>query len=308
MKVTHNSWGQIALAVFATTLWGSAFAGAKIGFEYMSPIMLSGMRFTLAGVLLMPMVLLFKIPWREQLKYWRFMLLFGFIQTFLQYGIFFMGLNMVPGSLAAIIIGAGPLFVAVMAHLTLPNDKLNARKMLAVMLGIVGVVFISLTGGESLAASNPSFYTGVGLLLLSNCIGSYTNIMVVKKDAGISPVMLTMFANFTGGLMLFIVSTIVEEPSALLQPLPFKFFAALLWLAFIPAGAFSAWYFLLSQPGVKVSELNIWKFIIPVVGVLLSWALVAGESPSWNAVIGIVIISSAVLVLQLPAMLKNRNK
>ncbi len=307
MSTNKINWTHIFLAIFATTLWGSAFAGAKIGFLYMSPIMLSGLRFTLAGVLLMPMIYFFKIGWREQLKHWRFMLLFGFIQTFMQYGIFFMGLNKVPGSLAAIIIGAGPLFVAVMAHLTLKNDKLNARKVFAILLGLAGVVSISLTG-DSIVDSSSQFYVGIALLLLSNMIGSYTNIMVVKKDAGISPVMLTMFANFTGGLMLFVVSLFAESPEALCQSLPLEFFLGLLWLAFIPAAAFSAWYYLLSQPDVKVSELNIWKFIIPVVGVLLSWWLVPGESPSWSAVIGIVIISSAVLVLQLPIITSKFKK
>lgn len=304
--MNKSSFAQISLAIFATTLWGSAFAGAKIGFEYMPPIMLSGLRFTLAGILLMPVTYLFKINWREQLKYWRFMLGFGMLQTFLQYGIFFLGLNMVPAALAAIIIGAGPLFTAVMAHLTLPDDKLGGRKIFAILLGILGVLSISLTG-ESLAADGSNFYMGIGLLLLSNCVGSYTNIMVVKKNANISPVMLTMFANFTGGLMLFMVALVVDTPEPLFQDLPLKFYAALLWLAFIPAAAFSSWYYLLSQPGVKVSELNVWKFVIPVVGVLLSWWLVPGENPSWSAVIGIVIISSAVMVLQLPAIM-NKNK
>ncbi len=294
------------MALFATILWGSAFAGAKIGFEYMPPIMLSGLRFTLAGILLMPMIYFFKINLRENLKHWRFMLCFGLLQTLLQYGIFYLGLNMVPAALAAIIIGAGPLFTAVMAHLTLKDDKLNGRKIFAIVLGIVGVISISITGKE-LSNGDSNFYLGIALLMISNCVGSYTNIMVVKKDAGISPVALTMFANFTGGLMLFVIALIVDTPEPLFQDLPFRFYAALLWLAFIPAAAFSSWYYLLSQPNVKVSELNIWKFVIPVVGVLFSWALVPNENPSWSAVIGIVIISSAVLVLQLPTIL-NKNK
>ncbi len=306
MEIKRNSWGYCLLAIFATTLWGSAFAGAKIGFEYMPPMMLSGLRFSLAGLLLIPMTIILKISWREQLKHWRFMLMFGMIQTFLQYGLFFMGLNLVPGAIASIIIGAGPLFTAVMAHLTLPNDKLNARKIFAVLLGVAGVVSISLSGG-SLAANSPLFYRGVALLLISNMIGSYTNIMVVKKNASISPVMLTMFANFSGGVMLFLVSLFVEPTEALHAALPLKFFMALLWLAFIPAAAFSTWYYLLSRPGVKVSELNIWKFLIPIIGVLLSWWLVPGESPSWGVVMGILIISSAVLVLQLPAILKSKK-
>lgn len=285
-------------AVLACLLWGSAFAGAKIGFEYAEPILLSGMRFTLAGLLLVPVMIAGKVDLRGALRHWKFMLLFAFVQTFLQYGLFFMGLDKVPAATSAIIIGAGPLFVAIMAHLTLADDRMTPRKIIAIVLGLSGVVFISLAKG-AMISDDPRFWGGVGLLVLSNIIGSYTNIMVVrKKDYNISPVALTAFANFTGGLMLLITSFIVERP--VIQIYPPEFYAALLWLAIIPAGAFSLWYGLLQKPGVKVSELNVWKFLVPVTGCVLAWMILPDESPDWTSVTGIVIITIALQMLQLP--------
>ena len=298
MTNNKNNFDIILRAIAACLLWGSAFAGAKIGFQYADPIYLSGMRFTLAGMLLVPVMLIKKVDFRGALKHWKFMLAFAFIQTFLQYGLFFMGLDKVPAATAAIIIGAGPLFVAIMAHLTLENDKMTLRKVVAIVLGLSGVIFISTTKGEYLS-NDPSFYTGVGLLLLSNIIGSYTNIMVVKKKSyNISPIALTSFANFTGGIMLLVTAFIVEKPEIKIYP-P-EFYAALLWLAFIPAAAFSLWYGLLQRPGVKVSELNMWKFMVPVSGVVLSWILLPDEKPDWASTLGIVIITAALLLLQLP--------
>lgn len=286
-------------AILACVIWGSAFAGAKIGFEYADPIFLSGMRFTLAGLLLVPIMILKKVDLKGALRHWPFMLLFAFMQTFLQYGLFFMGLDKVPGSTAAIIIGAGPLFVAVMAHLTLENEKMTLRKIAAIILGLCGVVFISLTKG-GFAAAGSQFYTGVALLVLSNMVGSYTNIMVVKKKSwNISPIALTSFANFTGGVLLLLVAMVVEKPT--LEVYPAEFYAALLWLALIPATAFSIWYGLLNKPGVKVSELNMWKFLVPVSGCLLSWMLLPGDSPDLVSVIGILIIITALQLMQLPA-------
>lgn len=293
-------------AILACIIWGSAFAGAKIGFEYAPPIFLSGMRFTLAGLLLVPVMIAKGVDLRPVVKHWRFVLLFALIQTFLQYGLFFMGLNKVPGATAAIIIGAGPLFVAIMAHLTLKDDKLTVRKIIAIVLGLSGVVFISLTKGE-LTSNDPNFYAGVGLLVLSNIIGSYTNIMVVKKRSyNISPIALTSFANFTGGLMLLITALILEKPE--IKVYPTEFYFALLWLAFIPASAFSIWYSLLQKPGVKVSELNMWKFVVPVSGVILSWLFLPGEKPDMYSVIGIIIITAALLMLQLPKEYFQRKK
>jgi len=75
---------------------------------------------------------------------------------------------------------------------------------------------------------------------------------------------------------------------------------ALFWLAFISAAAFSLWYGLLNRPGVKVSELNIWKFIIPVTGSILSWIFVKGESPDLPTIFGMVVIAAALLLVQAP--------
>lgn len=291
-------------AILACLLWGSAFAGAKIGFQYADPIYLSGLRFTLAGILLMPVLWIKGVRLAPALRHWRFMLLFAFMQTYLQYGLFFLGLDKVPGATAAIIIGGGPLFVAIMAHLTLNNDKMTLRKIIAILLGLSGVVFISLAKGQ-LTSDNPSFYPGVGLLLLSNLVGGYTNIMVVKKKQyDISPIALTSFANFTGGLMLLLTSFLVEKPA--LKWYPAEFYLALLWLAFIPAAGFSLWYGLLQRPGVKVSELNVWKFVVPVSGCILSWLLLPGETPDLSSVIGIFIITLALQILQLPERLFKR--
>lgn len=287
------------LAFTACFLWGSAFAGAKIGFAFAGPLTLSGIRFTIAGLLLVPVISAMRIDIAKSLVHWRFMLLFGLIQTYLQYGLFFMGLDKVPGSVAAIITGMGPLFVAIMAHLTMPGDGFTGRKMLAVALGLAGVVFISISKG-GMEATGSGFYAGIGLLLCSNMAGSYTNIMVAKKGGGISPVVLTSFANFTGGLLLFATAMVVEKPDMSFGYPP-EFWAAVLWLAAIPAAAFSIWYYLLARPGVKVSELNIRKFTVPVVGVVLSWLLLPGERPDIQTVIGIIITVCAVVTVQLPS-------
>lgn len=282
-------------AIIACILWGSAFAGAKIGFEYTTPLHLSGLRFTLAGLLLVPYLIYQKTDWMANLKEWRYMLLFGFLQTFLQYGLFFMGLNKVPATVAAIIIGGGPLFVAILAHLTIHNDKLSARKLFAILLGLAGVVFISVNKGR-VSDTGTEFYFGVALLIISNITGAFTNIIVAKNKNRVDPVMLTAFANFTGGLLLLIASFFQEVPTT--SAYTAEFYGALIWLAGIPAVAFSLWYTQLRRPETKVSELNIWKFIVPVTGAILSWLILPGESPDAYSVTGILIISTSLIVLQ----------
>ncbi len=283
------------LAILACLLWGSAFAGAKIGFEYTTPLHLSGMRFMLAGLLLIPFLIYQQVDWKSNLKEWRYMLLFGFLQTFIQYGFFFMGLDKVPAAISAVIIGGGPFFVAIMAHFTIRDDRMSFRKIFSIILGMAGIVFISFAKGESID-TDASFYYGIVLLIISNIVGATTNIIVAKNRNRVSPIMLTSFANFSGGLILYIVSFFTED--WYIKPYETEFYIAWLWLSLIPAAGFSIWYSLLKKPEVKVSELNMWKFVVPVAGVILSWILVPGEYPDVYSVSGILIITTALLILQ----------
>lgn len=288
----------IFLAVLACIFWGSAFAGAKIGFEYMPPILLSGFRFVLAGLLLIPLLVYRKTPIVASIKqHWKFMSFFAFIQTFLQYGLFYMGLDKVPAVTASIIIGAGPLFVMIMAHFAMDNDKITPRKVISIVLALMGVLFISLTkGGES--GVSEMFYVGIALLVASNLLGSYTYIIVAKHTNDISPILLTSFANFSGGLLLLLCGFFVESfPS---EVLPVEFYLSLLWLAMIPAASFSIWYSLLQRPGVKISDLNMWKFVIPITGCILSWILLPEETPNIYSVSGIAVITLALQIYQMP--------
>lgn len=292
--------------IFATFLWGSAFAGAKIGLQHADPLLFSGMRFVLAAIILIPVIFLRKVNLKEQLKHWRFMLVFAFLQTYIQYGLFFIGINKVPAATSAILVGSGPLLIAIMAHFSIKNDKMSFRKTFAIALGLTGVVFISLAKGQMMG-NNPNFYIGVMILLTSTAIGGYTNIMLSKrKEQQISPHLLTAVAHFVGGILLLISSFIFEKPQS--YNFPTEFWGALLWLAVISSAGFSIWYGLLNRPEVKVSELNMWKFLIPVFGTALSWLLVKNESPDYPTILGIVVITAALLLMQLPESFFRRGK
>lgn len=286
------------LAIVACVLWGSAFVAAKIGFRYMGPFELSGVRFMLAGIFLWPLLIIQEVSIRKTLKRWRFLLFFAFLQTFLQYGLFFAGLNLVPAATAAMIAGGAPLVIAILAHFTMQGDKMTWRKIGAILLGIAGVAFISLTKGEMLGDGS-KFYVGVTLLLISSLVGGSTNIVVAKYMNTIHPIALTSFANLTGGLLLFLSAKWIEKP--IQNGYPTEFWIALCWLSFISAAGFSIWYTILKKPHIKVSELNMWKFIIPVTGCILSWTLLPDEVIDLPSVLGITIITISLLLYAWPS-------
>ena len=284
------------LAIVAALLWSTAFAGIKIGLQYQSPLQFAALRFFLAGV----MVAIVYGRWRSTLKEirreWRFILTIAIIQVVIQYGMFYTGMSLVPGALGAMIVGSSPLFVALVAHFTHPDDKLNPMKTLSILTGVTGIVIITL-GRHNVEMKNPWEWVGILLLIFNNMASGYSNVLVSKNPRPLSPIILTSSSLMIGGALLYLIAVPAEGFSN--GPFPWPYYLSLFWLAFISASAFSIWYSLLKRPGVKVSGLNIWKFLIPVSGAALSWLLVKGEKPDLVSVAGMLFIVAAILLINL---------
>jgi len=225
--------------------------------------------------------------------HWKIVAWVTILQTLINYGLFYQGLKLVPGALGAVIVGSQPLVTAVVAALMHNDDKLTRKKLITIILGISGVILIS-AGRQAFKFGATIELLGVLMILVANIATATSNVVVSLKSKGINPFVLSSSSLFTGGVILYLISIPFEgHPQG---PLPAKYWLILLWLSFMAASAFSIWFKLLQRPGVKVSELNLWKFIIPVVGAILSWLLVPNESPEWLTISGMVIITISLIM------------
>lgn len=284
-----------ALAILACLLWSTAFAGIKIGLRYTEPFCFAGTRFMLSGLILVPFWWRRNRDWattvRNNLK---MILIVGFYQTFLLYALFYFGITMVSGAVAAIIIGSSPLTVAVMAHYCMGNDSLTRGRIFSLFLGIAGVIVLCVSRQPWRSPAGLTEFFGIVLLLLSTVASGYGNVLVARNRIDLDPVMLNSIQIFLGGFGLFLLSLLLEGMPR--RILPLQYYAVLLWLAALSAIAFSLWFVLLRRPGVRVSALNTWKFIIPVSGALLSWLFLPSESPHLSAVTGMICIALAIIL------------
>ncbi|MFW5832260.1 MAG: DMT family transporter, partial [Prolixibacteraceae bacterium] len=206
------------------------------------------------------------------------------------------GLNLVPGALGAMIIGSSPLFVAIVAHFAFHNDKMTFLKTFSILIGVAGIAVITL-GRTKVEMKNELEYLGIGLLLVNNLISGYSNVLVAKTPAQMSPMVLSSTSLMLGGLLLFTVSLPVEGLN--FGPFPAEYYYALAWLSFLSAAAITIWYALLKRPAVKVSVLNVWKFLIPVSGAALSWIILENEKPDWISITGMIVIAVSLISLNL---------
>jgi drug/metabolite transporter (DMT)-like permease len=282
------------LAIIACILWATAFVGVKIGLKYSSPFHFAGIRFLLSGLIILPFIPNLWDKLSDAFSNFPKILFVGFIQTFLQYALFYRGIDLVPGALGAMIVGSGPLFIAVVAHFLMPDDTLTRRKVLSILLGLAGIVVISL-GRKGMGATGQFVGIGILILIANNLLSGFGNILVAKDKRKIPPLVLSSFSMILGGAMLIGMGLIFEGKQT--GPFPLEFWLSLGWLSFLSAAAISIWYTLLKRPGVKVSTLNMWKFIIPVLGAVLSWVLLPNENPTLIAIVGMFLVAFSLFIL-----------
>ncbi|MGF7139816.1 DMT family transporter [Roseimarinus sediminis] len=298
--------GTAFLAIVACFLWATAFAGVKIGLKYMSPLQFAGIRFFISGLMIMAFYGKIGAYVQALRTHFSYILLIAFLQTVLMYSLFYTGINMVPGAVGAMVIGSGPLFAAIVAHFAMHNDKMNLRTTGGILLGILGIVIINL-GRQTKGIAGAYELLGVVILIGNNLVSGFYNVVVMKSKRNISMLVLSSASLWIGGLVLFLIGWSFEGWQ-LNRVFPAEFWLALAWLSFLSAAAFAIWFTLLRRPGVKISHLNTWKFIIPVLGAILSWLLLPDESPDAYAIAGMIVVGAAMLVMNHEAITGGLQK
>jgi drug/metabolite transporter (DMT)-like permease len=292
-------WKQTTfLAILASLLWSSAFVGVKIGLKYHSPLQFAGVRFFMAGMVLLPFIGGLRRFGSEVKANFGFVCLVAFLQVVLQYSFFYLGVDLVPASISSMIVGSSPLFAASIAHFSFTDDRLTSRKIASILLGLAGVAIITF-GRKKLPDGSEIALLGVAYLILNNISSGISNVVIARKEKAVSPMILASSTLILGGFTMMLISLPFEGlPKNTFPP---EYFIAVCWLSFLSATAVSIWNTLLQRPEVKVSELNIWKFLIPVSGAILSWMILPNESPDFVSVSGMCLVGASLLVLSFSA-------
>jgi len=283
----------IVWAIIACLLWSTAYPFIKIGLEYSTPLHFAGSRFILSGLMILPFTVRPKLYIRMIRENLNLVVWVTLLQTVINYVLFYLGMDLVPGAIGAMIVGAQPFVTAIVSRVMIKEERFTMAKVLTICMGLAGIVLVSL-GRQELQIGSKLELAGIAMIFIANISTATSNVLISKDGKKMNPLVLSSFSIFVGGLFIFALSFFVEDvPSK--PDFPIRYWLVLAWLAFMSAFTFSKWYQLLQRPEVKVSELNLWKFIIPVFGAILSWILVPGENADWVTIVGIVVISLSLI-------------
>ncbi len=288
------------IALLCCALWGSATPAIKTGYillsvEGVQSIMLfAGIRFFLAGIFT---VVIFSLARRKFLfpkkENWGKVLTVGAVQTVIQYIFFYLGLAYTSGVKGTIASGTGAFFSVLIASLIFRQEKLTAKKIIACVVGFLGIVVINLNGLSF--TSDPLDLLGVGFVLLSAIALSFSSVLIKKYSAYEDPVTISGYQFIVGGFFMIIIGLVAGGEISLSSPAGI---ADLIYLSLLSAIAYSLWGILLKHN--PVSKVTVFNFTTPVFGVLLTMLFLPGESSRINIVnliITLILISTGILLL-----------
>lgn len=290
----------LILCIISTFLWGSAFPVLKRTYaelnipadDVTSRMVLAGMRFMLAGVMLFGLSLLQKKKVKQTKKGFGSLVLLGLVNTFLQYFFFYNGLANTSGIKGAILASVGTFFVIIASHFVYKNDKMNMRKVLGLIFGLGGILAVNwqkTAGGFSLSF-NPM---GEGFLICSGLAATFATLYAKRLSRSFDAVVMNAWQFLFGSMGLLGVGIIVGGGYHLeFTPLAILL---LIYSAALSAIAFTLWYTLLRHN--TASSITIYKFLIPVFGSILSAIALPGENFTITVVIGLACASLGIYMV-----------
>ncbi len=292
-SISNNNifwWYIILLVTFV--IWGTQHPPIKILSEKMGPVLFNFLRFTIAGLVLLPFVLRNR-PKVEKNDFTKIFFL-GCI------GIVIFGLlNMVGVKLStatnnAILLNSWPLFVVLIAPLLL-KEKAIDKSLAGTMIGFVGIVLVITNGANISDLLKSQFFMGNLLIILSGlCIAVYSMFSkkYIEKYGGLN---VTFYAIVSGSIVLFFLSLLSLEIFSL-PKIDGNFLLLLLWIA-IPTTALTWVIWFRSVDILGVVKTSSFFLLIPVSGVITS-ALFLGEEITLYTIVGTLLILFGIFLVQ----------
>jgi len=274
----------IAIGI-VTILWASSFAGIRAGLQAYSPGALVVFRFLVASATLLAWVLLrqhIRLPRRADLP---LIILGSFIGITVYHISLAYGEQTVTAASASFIIGAVPIFTAILATLTL-KEKLGIRQWAGIGISFFGIGLISL--GE---AGHLKLETGALVILLAAVCTSVYFIIQKRLLRYYTPLEVTCYAFWAGtvGILVFVPNLIAELPKAPIGPT-----LAIVYLGVFPAAiAYVVWNFVFSRTTASIA--TSFMYLNPIVATIIAW-LWLGEVPSALAGIGGLVALGGVII------------
>jgi drug/metabolite transporter (DMT)-like permease len=289
-RIDARDWSLLGVL---SVLWGGSFFFNGLVLREVPPLTLVLLRVMLASIFLLPLLRVYRIRFPRGPSGWMPFIAIGLFNNVLPFSLIVAGQTYIPSGLASILNATTPLFTVVVMALA-GEEKLHARRIAGVIVGLIGVVILH--GGFDGNGLGFGSGQGVGILLcLAGAFSYGLSALLARRLLSNSPPLGTAtFQMLASTAMMVVVAGVIDRPWQL--PMP----GATTWLGVIGLAALSTalayivFFQILRRSGA--TNVMLVTLLIPVTAILLGY-LVLGEQISPREIFGALVIGSALLLI-----------
>jgi drug/metabolite transporter (DMT)-like permease len=203
------------------------------------------------------------------------------------------GIALANASIAAILVCLlSPILITVLSTRIL-KENLKRKQFIGIGIAAAGTLTV-IAGGTLTLQNNPTFLTGILVLLLTPILWSTYTITGKTTIMKYNPFLITAYANIIGALCL-IPFSLAENSLAKIATMNPQTWAAILFLAFSSSlVGYFIWFHVANQ--VKAAVLSSFLFAEPLITALLATTLIGETITVYTAAGGILIFLGVYLV------------
>jgi drug/metabolite transporter (DMT)-like permease len=258
-------YGLIFLMI---SFWSANYIVAKIALREFPPLLLSGLRISLAGLLMLPIRRLGPPEPVPKLFSRDFSLLvvLGLFGVALNQLFFVVGLGRTTVAHASIIVSMGPVVVLLIAS-SMKLEKLTARKLAGMLLAIAGIVFLKVFQDDGSGPARPSWFGDVFVFLSTFAFALFT-VFGKPVTRKYSSTTVNTFA-YVGGAVALAPLTIWQASAFPLSGISLAAWACVFYMALFPSiAAYLIYYHALTH--ISASRVASFSYLQPPCATLMA--------------------------------------
>ena len=277
------------LLVFLALIWASAFFNIKIATYSYGPLTIAFLRIFFGTI---PVVLLCyfkKIKIEAFSDDWLWFASIGVINLVIPFFLIAYGVHNVQSNLAAILMASTPLSASLIAHFFTKNEKINLIKVIGVLVGFSGIVFLF---SDEILINENNFVSALIILFASTfyVIGGLLTLKISNKKNENVTASILIWAT----LVLFPICMLIEQPWNLSPRLDSTI--SVIYLGIFSTGI--AWllrFYILKNNGL-VFQAQV-AYLIPIFGVILGF-LILNEEITYKVIIALIAVIIGIYIVK----------
>tara|TARA_B110000438_G_scaffold103880_1_gene102659 strand:+ start:8075 stop:8956 length:882 start_codon:yes stop_codon:yes gene_type:complete len=255
----------IILYTIISFCWGITWLFLKINVTHMPILWGLSFRFIIAGTIFWLIYFLQKNRVKLTSQTRSIYIVYTLFNYTLCYYLTYWGAQYIYSNLGSILYSLSPITIAIMAHFFIPDDKLNRKKILSMLIGFIGTILL-LYNGNSFGGEKA--FIGISSILLAIIIGCWPTIYIKKQGIKVDSIHLNAVGLSISGLIILIMAILFENGS-ILEINPTNLFS-LLFLA-IPGTVVTWGIYIWLLNHLPASQLSYVAFFPPIIAIISGW-------------------------------------